>query len=131
MKNKSVFWGAVLAGAAVALGAFGAHILRQRLEPEQMATFQTGVQYQCIHALGLIAAGILHKDNPHKRIRVAAYAFCLGIVLFAGSLYAITLGYITHINLRWMGAITPLGGLCFLAGWVHLALGAAWPHSKE
>jgi uncharacterized membrane protein YgdD (TMEM256/DUF423 family) len=124
MTSKTVFWGAVLAGTGVALGAFGSHVLKERLEPEQIATFQTGVQYHMIHALALIATGIFYRIKPGKRLVNAAFAFYLGIGLFSGSLYLMTFSYFTHIDLRWLGAITPIGGISFLVGWGQLAWGA-------
>jgi len=124
MTSKTVFWGAVLAGTAVAFGAFGSHVLKERLEPEQIATFQTGVLYHMFHSLALVATGIFYRIKPGKRLVNAAFAFYLGIGLFSGSLYLMTLSAFTHIDLRWLGAITPIGGISFLVGWAQLAWGA-------
>jgi uncharacterized membrane protein YgdD (TMEM256/DUF423 family) len=121
MKSKTTFWAAIIAGLAVAFGAFGAHFLEQRLEPEQMETFQTGVQYQMYHALALFTVGIYKRLKPNKRLDHAAFAFILGIFLFSGSLYLITISKFTRFNLDWMGAITPLGGISFLVGWSQVA----------
>jgi|SRR5690606_7563319 uncharacterized membrane protein YgdD (TMEM256/DUF423 family) len=104
----------------VALGAFAAHGLKQRLSAEYLAVFQTGTQYQLIHALALLAVGLLALQAPGRLVNLAGAAFALGIVLFSGSLYLLTLS-----GLGKLGMITPLGGLCFLAGWLCLGL-AAW-----
>jgi uncharacterized membrane protein YgdD (TMEM256/DUF423 family) len=125
MTSKTVFWGAVLAGAAVLLGAFGAHLLKERLDATQLAVFNTGVQYQMYHALAIIGTGIYYRLKPSKRLQNAVIAFYLGIALFSGSLYLITISYLTHFDFRYLGAITPLGGICFIAGWAQLAWGAS------
>jgi uncharacterized membrane protein YgdD (TMEM256/DUF423 family) len=124
MTSKTVFWGAVSAGTAVAFGAFGAHVLKERLEPEQIATFQTGVLYHMFHSLALILTGIFYRIKPGKRLMNAVLAFYIGIGLFSGSLYLMTLSSFTHIDLRWLGAITPIGGVAFIVGWAQLAWGA-------
>jgi uncharacterized membrane protein YgdD (TMEM256/DUF423 family) len=114
---------AVGAGAAllaVALGAFGAHALRGRLGPEALATFEVGVRYHMYHALGLLAVAAARARWPGAATAGAGWLFVAGIVLFAGSLYALAFG-----GPRWLGAITPLGGLAFLLGWASLAWAAA------
>ena len=106
---------------AVLLGAFGAHLLRGRLDPAMIAVWQTAVQYHAWHALALLGVGILMLQWPDKRgLGLAAWLFLAGIVLFAGSLYALAL---TGVG-AW-GAVTPAGGLAFLAGWLVLAW-TAW-----
>lgn len=110
--------GCVSAGVAVALGAFAAHGLRQRLSPEMLAVFETGARYQMYHALALLAAGLAHARWPTPAITLAGWLFLLGTLVFSGSLYALTL-----TGHRWLGAITPLGGVAFLAGWAALAWG--------
>lgn len=98
---------------AVALGAFAAHALRDRLTPELLNTFQTGVQYHMYHALALMGVGILSVQYPNANLpRIAGYLFMVGIILFSGSLYTLSLS-----GVRWLGAITPLGGVAFLAAW--------------
>ncbi len=98
----------------VLLGAFGAHALKAHLEPEMMQIYQTGVLYQFIHALALLFVG--RTSAPVKPGPIwPAYLFTVGIILFSGSLYLLSL-----TGLRWLGAITPLGGICFVAGWVTL-----------
>lgn len=104
----------------VALGAFAAHGLKARLSAEYLAVFQTGVHYQLIHALALFGVALLLQRLPSALLQVAGSLFALGIVLFSGSLYLLTLSGIGKL-----GMITPLGGLAFLAGWLCLGL-AAW-----
>ncbi len=104
---------------AIALGAFGAHALKPLLGADLLAVWQTAVQYHLVHGLALIALGLLLPRFEHKRMCWAGIAFFVGIVLFSGSLYALALS-----NLKILGAITPLGGLAFLAGWGILAWSA-------
>ena len=112
---------------AVTTGAFGAHALKARLSPEALGWWQTAVAYQMWHALGLLALGVLLKVSlsspalataalPATAIQTSAVLLQLGIVIFSGSLYAMALG-----APRWFGAITPIGGLAFIAGWLWLA----------
>lgn len=114
----------VLAGAAgfvgVALGAFGAHALKARLSAEMLAVFDTGVRYQMYHVFALVAAAWAWARWPARAFALAGWLFIAGIALFSGSLYLLAL-----TGVRWLGAITPLGGLAFLAGWLCLAWGAA------
>ncbi len=100
---------------AVLLGAFGAHGLKNRVSPEDLAIFETGVQYHMIHALGLILLGILGFHYHGDVIQLPALLFSAGILIFSGSLYILVL-----TGIRWMGAITPIGGLAFIAGWIML-----------
>ena len=113
---------AALAGAsAVALGAFGAHALRNVLDERALAIWRTAVDYQFWHALALLGTALLARGMlPSRVLRVAACAFAFGIVLFCASLYALALG-----APRWLGAVTPLGGVLFIVGWVALGV-AAW-----
>ena len=113
--------GAALAGLAVALGAFGAHGLKKIIPPETVDTFQTGVQYQMIHALALILAGILVEKCSSRFLSYAAICFGLGILLFSGSLYLLTyLKATSTIGLGGWGLITPVGGVAFILGWVFV-----------
>lgn len=106
---------------SVAFGAFGAHALRARLDSQALGVFETAVQYQFYHSLALLAVGLLMLQNPASALlRSSALLFILGIVVFSGSLYLLSL-----TGLRWLGAVTPLGGLGFIAGWACLAA-AAW-----
>ena len=98
---------------AVSIGAFAAHMLRDKLSPELLNTFQTGVQYHMYHALGLFGIGLMMLNFPASNLlRISAYLMMAGIVLFSGSLYLLSI-----TGIRWLGAITPLGGLCFLTAW--------------
>ena len=114
--------GAISAFLAVAAGAFGAHALRARLDPAMLVTFETGARYQMYHALGLLAVAWALTRWPGPWAGRAGWLFVAGTVLFSGSLYALALS-----GIRWLGAITPLGGLAFLAGWLCLALAARQP----
>jgi uncharacterized membrane protein YgdD (TMEM256/DUF423 family) len=104
----------------VALGAFATHGLKSRLSPEHLAVFQTGSHYQLIHALALFGVGLLALQVPGRLVNLAGAAFALGILLFSGSLYLLTLSGIGKL-----GIVTPFGGMAFLAGWLCLGL-AAW-----
>jgi len=106
---------------AVSLGAFAAHLLRDRLSSDLLNTFQTGVQYHMYHALALFGIGLLMINFPASNLlRIGAYLLLAGIILFSGSLYLLSI-----TGVRWLGAITPLGGLCFLAAWALIVLFAA------
>jgi len=112
---------ALLLFAAVGLGAFGAHALKTRLAPDMQAIWQTAVQYHVWHALGLLAVGLFTMQRPDAPgASLAAWLFVAGIVLFSGSLYALALS-----GVRGLGAVTPFGGVAFLAGWLAFAW-AAW-----
>ena len=111
--------GAASAFLAVAAGAFGAHALRSRLSADLLAVFETGVRYQMYHALALFAAAWLADRWPTGQPGWAGVCFVVGTVLFSGSLYALAL-----TGQRWFGAVTPLGGVAFLAGWLLLAWAA-------
>ena len=112
--------GALLAALAVAAGAFGAHALRGRLDPDLLIVFETAARYQMYHALGLVVAAWAAARWPAGAASLAGGCFVLGIVLFSGSLYLLA-----TTGARWLGAITPFGGLAFLVGWVVLAW-TAW-----
>lgn len=104
--------GGVLALIGVAGGAFGAHALRGRLSADMLAIFETAVRYQMYHALGLIAVALLSARSPSGALTASGWLFAIGTVIFSGSLYLLTL-----TGARWWGAVTPIGGACFLAGW--------------
>lgn len=112
--------GAISAVVAVALGAFAAHGLRARLDPELLAVFETGARYQMYHAFALLAVGILVERKASRLLSASGILFLAGTLLFSGSLYALAL-----TGTRLLGAITPFGGACFLAGWLCLAA-AVW-----
>jgi uncharacterized membrane protein YgdD (TMEM256/DUF423 family) len=112
--------GAAAAGLlGVAFGAFGAHALRARLSPEMLAVFETGVRYQMYHAFATFAAAWACARWRRRVFGMSGGFFLAGIVVFSGSLYALAL-----TGARWLGAVTPLGGVAFLAGWSCLAWGA-------
>lgn len=112
--------GAIMAGLAVAAGAFGAHALEARLDERMLEVWETAARYQMYHALGLIAAAWLGQQVQHSATTVAGVAFIAGIVLFSGSLYVLALS-----GIRWLGAITPIGGVGFIIGWAALAFAAS------
>ena len=105
---------------AVALGAFGAHALKARLSAEMLAVWRTGVEYHFYHALALLLLGIIARQTPSPLLNASGYCFALGVLLFSGSLYALALS-----EVRILGAVTPLGGLLFLAGWALLGYAVA------
>jgi uncharacterized membrane protein YgdD (TMEM256/DUF423 family) len=117
---KIIFLFAAFAGAlGVVLGAFGAHALRGSIEPRLMETFQTAVQYQLIHALALLLVSLtIGWLGQSLSFDISAYAFMAGIILFSGSLYGLVL-----TDIRWLGPVTPLGGLCLIIGWLALLVG--------
>jgi uncharacterized membrane protein YgdD (TMEM256/DUF423 family) len=130
---NAIAWGAILAGLGVAAGAFGAHGLEGRVEPSLLEVFETGARYQIIHALALTLIGLarpprtgsgsgpfsgqIRSSGGKEWLDRAAWSFVIGIVLFSGSLYLMTL-----TGQRWLGAVTPLGGLGFLTGWTCFAI---------
>ena len=116
MDRTFLFVGALAGFVGVALGAFGAHGLRNRLSPEMLAVFETGVRYQMFHALAILITAIALARIDGWSVRAAGWSFGAGIVLFSGSLYLSAL-----TGVRSLGAVTPLGGLAFLAGWALLA----------
>lgn len=126
----AIRWGACLAALGVMLGAFGAHGLEDRLVDlgyhsdlaKRLGWFETAVKYHLIHAVGMIVMGlVIERRAAGKLLRFASVFLLSGIVLFSGSLYAMTL---LSDQFRWLGAITPLGGLAFIIGWLLLAAGA-------
>ncbi len=116
MARTFLVLGAVLAGLAVALGAFAAHGLASRVTPERLQTFETGVRYQMYHALALLLIGWLLHRLGMPGLSVAGWCFLAGIVLFSGSLYVLVLS-----DTSWPGMLAPLGGTAFLLGWGVLA----------
>lgn len=111
--------GAVLAAIAVGMGAFGAHGLRAQLSAEMMTVYKTATDYHMYHALGLLLAGILAKLFPTSTMLLWAGGMMIaGILLFSGSLYVLSI-----TGIRWLGAITPFGGIAFILAWIFLALG--------
>ena len=120
MAKRFLLIGAGYGGLAVALGAFGAHALKERLGPELLRVWDTAVQYQAWHALALLAVGLLALRAPSTALCMAGAAFALGVLLLSGSLYVRAL-----TGVRGLGAITPLGGVAFLLGWAALLVAVA------
>ena len=117
MQYSWLVWAAINGFIAVALGAFGAHALAARVTPQRLGNWQTAVQYQMFHVVALVAiAWLLRELGPSPLLRVSGRLFLAGILLFSGSLYVLVL-----TNQRWLGMVTPVGGVCFLAGWALLA----------
>ena len=113
--------GAILGGLSVAAGAFGAHTLKTRIDADALDIFKTAALYQMIHALALVAVGLLvASGRGGTAATVAGWAFLAGIVLFSGSLYGLALS-----GPRWLGPITPIGGLAMIGGWIALAIASS------
>ena len=119
MNKKFLTAGALFAAVAVICGAFGAHFLKSKLSAEGLQTFETAVRYQFYHAFALLATGILYKEFSNRLLKWAGNLFTAGIILFSGSLYVLS----GVQSLKWIGAITPLGGLCFITGWILFVAG--------
>lgn len=120
--KKMLIAGALSMSLAVLLGAFGAHALKSSLTPQMLATYHTGVDYQFYHSIGLLIIGLTGFHYQSKWLHRAGTLLILGIVLFSGSLYIISLS-----GVKGIGIITPIGGLSFVAGWICLAIGL-WKH---
>jgi uncharacterized membrane protein YgdD (TMEM256/DUF423 family) len=117
MSNLFIGLGAFSAFVAVAAGAFGAHALKQVLDADMLAVYHTAVDYQFFHSIGLISVGALHKLSPRRYQAAAGWAMLVGIIIFSGSLYTLSM-----TSIKWLGMITPIGGVSFLAAWLILAL---------
>ncbi len=109
--------GAIAMALGVMLGAFGAHGLKNKLTPDLLAIYHTGVEYHLYHALGLLLVGVLVNQFPQvSGLQLGGWLLLAGILIFSGSLYVLAIS-----GVRWLGAITPIGGLAFIAGWVWIA----------
>jgi len=129
MRSVALFLGALSALTGVGMGAFGAHALKTILSPEMLAVYQTGVSYQMWHALGLIGIAIIQQLQPEDSalLNWAARLMFLGIVIFSGSLYCLTI-----LNQPWLGMFTPIGGVSFLTAWTLIAIFAVKkPHQSR
>lgn len=124
MARHFFVFGALLAGLAVAAGAFGAHALQQRLSAERLSTYEIAVRYQFYHALALLAAAWACTRWLGPWSQAAGWLFFAGSLIFSGSLYLLSL-----TGTRWLGAITPVGGFCLIAGWLCLSI-SAWKGSR-
>jgi uncharacterized membrane protein YgdD (TMEM256/DUF423 family) len=121
MQKLFLVIGSITMALAVALGAFGAHGLKEMLTDEMLDIFETGVKYHFYHAIGLLVVGLAAQLMPGSSLlQWSGWLMLAGIVIFSGSLYILSIS-----GIRWMGAITPVGGLCFIAAWILLAL-ASW-----
>ena len=120
MAKNFFILGALSAFIGVAAGAFGAHGLEDRMNAERLKVFEVGARYQMYHAFALFAAAWAQEKWPSSLVKTSGWLFALGTVLFSGSLYLLSLS-----GVGWLGAITPLGGLAFLSGWLFLAW-AVW-----
>ena len=124
MQKTFLKLGALLGALSVILGAFGAHALKAIISEKSLATFETGVRYQFYHVIALLITGILYKEFTNNFLLWAGRLFFLGVLLFSGSLYFLTFIEIGELNsLKWIGAITPIGGVCFIFGWIFLTIG--------
>lgn len=120
MDKTFLLLAALFGGLAVALGAFGAHALAGRFSSDTLNTFEIGVRYQMYHALALLAVAVLLGRNPEIGVvSLAGWLFVAGIVIFSGSLYILVFS-----GVRWLGAITPIGGVAFIGGWISLVVAA-------
>ena len=118
MKSIFLLLASLSAMTGIGLGAFGAHGLKNVLSPELLTVYQTGVTYQMWHALGLMGISLVHQQSPEsKLIYWAGWLMFMGIILFSGSLYLLVI-----LNLKWIGIITPIGGVSFIMAWVLIAI---------
>jgi uncharacterized membrane protein YgdD (TMEM256/DUF423 family) len=120
MSKTIIMAAAIFMALAVIIGAFGAHSLKQHLTEELLQTYKTGVEYHFYHALGLLLIGAISLYMPSGLLNWSAFFMGLGIIIFSGSLYLLAM-----TGIRWIGAITPIGGMSFIVGWLLLFF-AAW-----
>lgn len=132
MRNKILPFAFFAAALAVALGAFGAHALKPLLDEKGLQNYQTAVQYHFIHALALALCGVLQQFTGSKKVVTAAWMFGAGLLMFSGSLYAMSfLKAASQTVSRWLGPVTPLGGVSFIAGWLLLLAASATVRRPE
>lgn len=125
MYKQAVVAAAIFGMLAVVLGAFGAHALKEKLEPELLNTFETGVKYQMYHAIALLGVGLAFAHLPSAWVARASLMFIIGIVLFSGSIYAlVAMKHAGSVGLKGFGIITPIGGVFLILGWLMLLIGA-------
>ena len=116
--QRFLVFGSIIAGLGVAAGAFGAHALKEILDAPMLQVFETATRYVMYHAIGLCIVSWAIDRYPEQRLEKSGWLFLIGILLFSGSLYVVSLA-----GIRWMGAVTPIGGLAFMTGWLLLAWG--------
>ena len=122
LQKQLIQVGATFAGVAVALGAFGAHQLKDLIDETELNTFETGIRYQFYHAISLFLIGGVMRRFDEKTVKQVFQLFVVGILIFSGSLYILATRHITlGDNLKWIGGLTPIGGVCFILGWFLLA----------
>ena len=131
MRKTFLRIGSLFALVAVALGAFGAHTLKEVIAPEQLQSFEIGVRYQFLHAISLFALGTLFYYRKTKLMVVAGYLFIAGMIFFSGSLYLLALQEIFNFSSAILGPITPIGGLCFIVGWGLLFISTYQDNEKQ
>ncbi|MDN4600729.1 DUF423 domain-containing protein [Paenibacillus sp. F6_3S_P_1C] len=126
MQRKWMMMGAVLTMLSVAIGAFGAHMLKESIGADAIAVYETGVQYHMIHAIGLLIIGLTAGQlGPSTKLKWAARLLFIGIIVFSGSLYVLSIS-----GIKILGAITPIGGVAFIVGWLLLAIDV-WQRGKD
>ena len=125
MNKQGIVFGASFAAIAVILGAFGAHALKAVMAPDKLLVFETGVRYHFYHSFALMLTGILYPSFPNKQLNLAISCFITGIVLFSGSLYAISLLSINGGSIGPVGILTPIGGVFFILGWAMIVVSVA------
>jgi uncharacterized membrane protein YgdD (TMEM256/DUF423 family) len=125
MNKQAIVLGAFFAGIAVILGAFGAHALKAVMTPDKLLVFETGVRYHFYHSFASMLAGILYCSFPTKKLKLSVSFFITGILLFSGSLYAISLLSISGGTIGPLGILTPIGGVFFILGWAMIVAGVA------
>lgn len=118
MRNSVLTIACTLLALAVVLGAFGAHTLEASLTADQLAAWNTGVKYHFIHALGLLVLGLVYRFRPSRWLRMSLILLSIGILFFSGSIYLLTTQ-----GWRWLGPVTPIGGVCFILGWITAIFG--------
>jgi uncharacterized membrane protein YgdD (TMEM256/DUF423 family) len=116
---------AVLGAISVILGAFGAHKLKELINEQSLQNWETGIRYQFYHTFAILLSGLLFMKTDLKEFRFASMAFLIGIIMFSGSLYGLSLRSLIAFNLMWLGPITPLGGVAFIIGWIYLFVGSS------
>jgi uncharacterized membrane protein YgdD (TMEM256/DUF423 family) len=131
MQKRLIHFSGFSGAIAVALGAMGAHFLKTKMEQgaitmDQLQAFETGTRYQIYHSIALLVIALLYDKLNHRLMSKAAYCFMAGIVLFSGSLYILSTGNLMGLSsVRWLGPITPIGGLFLIAGWLITGISAA------
>lgn len=131
MERKGIIRAGILGVIGVLLGAFGAHALKSVLNADQLLSFNTGVRYQMIHALAILAVTLIYSKFPLKAFKVSVGLFFFGVILFSGSIYLLSIRELIAMPwLKFLGPITPIGGTLIIAGWVYAVIGG-WRITKD